>query len=270
MPENPTIRESEPQEKSPEQLVREAREEFSRPVPMDVQEVIGQGNFLVKFPEESFADGNISWEGDVHISQDSLGVLMNKRDVIDCGCSDCGGTYKIASIAKEAGGNRYIGIDLECIPINCMTNENEGKLLIEAKKQQEDGYKKWEQENGKGIDVDDDGKKRETLKNMRAPGFIMPGEFNGFPMVLVRDDMLAALAKIEKTGNKFFIFAGITGGFDEFYEKLSVEVFRLCDSGDAVLTIGADERLNKALEKIGFERNKKGSSYATGFFWVKK
>lgn len=272
MPEQ--FRESEPQEKSPEQLVREAREEFSRPVPEDVQKVIGQGNFLVKYPEESFASkwifGDDKERGREDISQDSLGALMSGRDIIDCGCSDVGATRKISHLAKKVGAKKYLGIDLDCIPINCMTNENKIELLNEAEKQEKDGYKKWELQNGKEIDVSDDGKKYQSLKNGRTPGFIVPGECRGLPMILVKDDMLAALAKIESTGNKFFIFAGIEGGFDEYYEKLSAEVSRLCNMGDAVLTIGADERLKKNLKKLGFELYKKGSLYTIGLIWIKK
>lgn len=268
-------RESEPQEKSPEQLVREAREEFGRPVPEDVQKVIGQGNFLVKYPEESFADrwifdDNDKDKGREDISKDPLGELMRGRDVIDCGCSDIGGTWKISSLAKVAGAARYVGIDLDCIPIRYLDKKNREELVAEAEKQQENGYKKWEAENGIAIDVNEDGKKYETLKNMRAPGFIVAGESRGLPMTLVKDDMLAALAKIEKTGNKFFIFAGIEGGLDEYYKKLTAEVHRLCNVGDAVLTIGADDRLKDGLKKIGFELDKNGSSYTIGLIWIKK
>jgi len=224
---NPDNREpgQETEQEKIEREVREAREEFSRPVPEEYKKIIRQGP-RIGFPDESFVLEHIDEEKAVPF----LKKYIENRDVIDCGCGDLAGSRAIAEIAEIDGAKRYTGIDFQYPPFSKYVDQ---RTLAEAERQH--------------------GAKAFNLPE--ANGLVAPGRFGEMPVAVVQGEMLMTLAKMKDGESpKFFVFAGVQGGVKEYFECLVAELNRLCQKGDAVLEIGMNKDLGKILEERNFKR----------------
>lgn len=158
---------------------------------------------------------------DIDILIKEHGYFVAGKDIIDVGCGKKG-PKTIIKIAKDGDAKRYIGIDSNNLPLHLLT-----------KTEQEEATEQGEEDM-----------------------LIAVGTKDKIPLILIKGDMLFVLSKMEKTGNKFFVFAGLDayGDATEYFKYLVVELNRLCSFEDAILLIGEDSSFVNELLLGGFKR----------------